>query len=145
MNYLGNFILAAIVLVSITMLGVLVAHWLFRLLYVGREYKGITIAEDVFILLFTIPSGAAAGYIAMILPISLSLLISTGILIWFGEWPKDEPLFSMNELAIFDWPKKPGQWWNWIALMGLWLGPVIAVSSFRRGKAKRRNSSGGGC
>lgn len=112
MNYLSSFFLIAIVLVSITLLGVLVAHWLYRLIYIGREYNGVTIGEDLFILLFTIPSGAVAGYIAVIMPIGLSLLISIGLLIGFGEWPKDEPLFSMNNLIIFEWPKTAEQWRN---------------------------------
>ena len=141
MNYLGSFFLIAIVLVSITLVGVLVAHWLFRLLYVARKYKGVTLAEDLFILLFTIPSWAVAGYIAVILPIGLSLLISVGLLVWFGEWPKDEPLFSMNNLAISEWPRTAEQWRNLTGLMGLWLGPVLAVSIVRRRKLKRETTS----
>ena len=143
MNYLGSFFLVAIALVSITLLGILVAHWFYRLLYVGREYKGVTIAEDLFILLFTIPSAAGAGYIAVILPIGLSLLISVGFLIWFGEWPKDEPLFSMNNLAISEWPTTGEQWRNWVGLIGLWLGPVLAVSIVRRRKVKHETASDG--
>ncbi|MET0067079.1 MAG: hypothetical protein ABW076_12110 [Candidatus Thiodiazotropha sp.] len=136
MNYLDSFFLIVIVLIFLNLIGILVAHGLFRLLYLGRSYKGIPIAEDLFILIFTIPSGGAVGYIGFLLPTGLSLLISVALFFWFGEWPADEPLFSINNLLISEWPESARQWRNWLIFICLWLVPVITVSIVRRRKKR---------
>jgi hypothetical protein len=119
-------------------MGVLIAHWIFRIFYVGRKYPGVSIAEDVFILLFTIPSAASAGYVVILLPIGMSLLISISFFVWSGEWPHDEHLSSMNNIIFTEWPNSIEKLGNFLLIVTSWVVPAFMVSWFRR---RKRNGS----
>lgn len=136
MNYLGSALLVWLAIALVTLLGIWLAYLLVRLFYIGRKYPGITVFEDLFIFLFTLPSGVGAGYVVFIIPTGISLLIGLVAYINTGEWPRSTIEFiSAKDITGAFKPDRHGV--EGLLMLGAWIIPVVAVSILRRRKKKR--------
>ncbi len=126
MNIYGLALLASLAIG--TFIGALIVYIIVRTIFflTKSKYPGLTIYEDIIILVSTYPVFSSAGYIVFCIPWNLALILSVGAYVNYGEWMYDEFEFIQFGEALSDA--------NSIGILALaaWLIPVIVISIWRR-------------